>query len=77
MEHLAYKADDIAKIINARLVANQNIDIVVKDILIDSRRLISPENCLFFALETKQNDGHKYIAYLYKKGVRAFAVLDN
>jgi alanine racemase len=77
MEHLAYKSGDIAGILNARLVVNQNADVVVKDILIDSRRLISAENCLFFALETKQNDGHKYISYLYKKGVRAFAVLEN
>ncbi len=77
MEHLAYKAGEIAVILNARRVANQSESLVVKDILIDSRRLISPENCLFFALETKQNDGHKYIPYLYKKGVRAFAVLQN
>lgn len=42
--------------------------------LTDSRSLSFPEESLFFALKTKQNDGHKYIADLRKKGVRNFVV---
>lgn len=46
----------------------------IKDILIDSRKLISPDACLFFALTSKRNDGHKYIEELYGKGLRNFIV---
>ena len=43
-------------------------------ILTDSRSLCFPEETLFFALRTHRNDGHKYIADLYRKGVRNFVV---
>ncbi len=43
-------------------------------LLIDSRSLADPEGTLFFAIPTRGNDGHKYIADLYKKGVRNFVV---
>lgn len=43
-------------------------------ILTDSRSLCFPEETLFFALKTKRNDGHKYIADLYRRGVRNFVV---
>ena len=48
--------------------------LVVNDILIDSRRLVSPVNRLFIAIKTNKNDGHKYIPELYKKGVRQFII---
>jgi len=44
--------------------------------LIDSRKLITPENTLFFAIKSSKNDGHKYIADLYAKGVRNFIIED-
>lgn len=43
-------------------------------ILTDSRSLCFPEETLFFALKTKRNDGHKYIADLHRRGVRNFVV---
>ncbi len=46
----------------------------VRDLLIDSRRLIHPEQCLFIALVSDRNDGHKYIGELYEKGVRLFMI---
>ncbi len=47
---------------------------VVADLLIDSRRLVHPDRCLFVALVTERNDGHRYIPELYAKGVRCFMV---
>ncbi|MFW6019403.1 MAG: bifunctional UDP-N-acetylmuramoyl-tripeptide:D-alanyl-D-alanine ligase/alanine racemase [Bacteroidales bacterium] len=44
----------------------------IKDVLIDSRRLVNPEHCLFVALKTRKNDGHNYVAELYTKGVRNY-----
>lgn len=49
---------------------------IINDVLIDSRRLANPDNCLFIALRSKRNDGHNYIAELYEKGVRNF-ILDH
>ncbi len=40
----------------------------------DSRTVSDPEQTLFFAIKTERNDGHKYMAGLYPKGVRAFVV---
>lgn len=48
----------------------------IKDVLIDSRRLVNPEHCLFIALKTRKNDGHNYVADLYNKGVRNY-ILDH
>ena len=46
----------------------------VKWLLTDSRSLGFPEETLFFALVTKRGDGHRYIADLYRRGVRHFVV---
>ena len=45
-------------------------------ILTDSRSLCFPEETLFFALKSGRNDGHRYIADLYRRGVRNFVVTD-
>lgn len=74
MFHRSYNDHEIVDIIDAVPVPKNGGEIIVKDILIDSRRLISPENCLFFALVSNRNDGHKYIVELYKKGVKLFVV---
>lgn len=74
MIHKFYTGNEIAGILNARLISDSPEQIGVKDILIDSRLFISAENCLFFALETARNNGQKYINDLYDKGVRLFVV---
>ena len=43
-------------------------------LLTDSRSLAFPETTLFFALRTRIGDGHKYLADLYRRGVRNFVV---
>lgn len=74
MFHRIYNGFEIEKILKAKLISKNPESIRVKDILIDSRRLISPVQTLFFALKTKRNDGHKYIGELYKKGLRFFVI---
>lgn len=75
MSHSNYKVSQIAKIVNGRLVSRHNDDHIISDILIDSRRLISPSQALFFAIKSRKNDGHKYIRELYEKGVKNFVVI--
>lgn len=49
-------------------------DTVIERLLIDSRALLVPEGCLFFAIKTESNNGHKYLSDLYKRGVRNFVL---
>ncbi len=41
---------------------------------IDSRSVTDPDSTLFFAISTGNNDGHRYIGELYRRGVRNFVV---
>lgn len=63
---------EIAEIIKGECI-NCNNQIITK-ILTDSRKVVSFENSLFFALVSKRNDGHKYIADLFQKGYRNFVI---
>ena len=64
--------ETIVNLLNAKRIGNREAEI--DWILTDSRSLCFPEETLFFALKTKRNDGHKYIADLYERGVRNFVV---
>ncbi len=69
-----YTSKEIANIIDGKILSEDLKDKVITDILIDSRRLINPADCLFIALVSKKNDGHHYIQELYEKGVRSFII---
>jgi len=49
-------------------------DSIVSQLLTDSRSLTAPQETIFFALRTANDDGHNYIPDLYEKGVRNFVV---
>ncbi len=66
--------EEIASVIGADRIGNHVSQI--NWLLTDSRSLCFPEETLFFALKTKRNDGHKYLADLYMRGVRNFVVAD-
>jgi len=71
---MEYPVSEIINIVNGKAARQPFFERIIRDILIDSRKLISPEQCLFFALTSKRNDGHKYIPELYSKGVQDFIV---
>lgn len=68
-----YSAQDISAIQGVKRFGAVNNQ-VVRHLLIDSRKLISPVDSIFFAIRTTSNDGHLYIDELYAKGVRLFVV---
>ena len=74
MTEPACTVSQIASICQGTLFADDGNDPVIRDLLIDSRRLIHHEHCLFIALVSDRNDGHKYIDELYDQGVRCFMV---
>lgn len=49
-------------------------DADIEILLIDSRSLTFPKTSLFFAIPTRENDGHRYVKELYDRGVRNFVV---
>lgn len=49
-------------------------DIYIKELAIDSRKVVLPAQSLFFAISGDRHDGHNFIEPLYEKGVRAFVV---
>ena len=67
-----YSVSEVAGIINAQTISLHPAMISV--LLTDSRSLTFPEESLFFALISNKNNGHKYISFLYQKGVRNFVV---
>jgi alanine racemase len=68
---LVYSLDHIAGIIGSPIEPS---DITIDHLLTDSRKLYSPPASLFFALPGPRRNGHRFIADLYNKGVRAFVV---
>lgn len=46
----------------------------VSILLTDSRKLSNPAETLFFAIETKNTDPHRFVMELYRSGVRNFVV---
>jgi alanine racemase len=68
-----YNISKIAEITGSSLAGE---DVTIKLLLTDSRRLISPADTIFFALQGERHDGHDYIRDLYARGVKAFAVSD-
>ena len=72
MSRIQYSIQEIVHITKGELFSSDGSEDYINDILIDSRKLISPKNCLFFALVTKRNDGHKYIENLSKRGIKNF-----
>lgn len=53
-----------------------NPQLQITTLLTDSRSLGEAAHTLFFALRTTRADGHSYIPWLYRSGVRAFVVED-
>ncbi len=71
---MEYPISAIASVLNAPIRGDGNPDAIINQLLIDSRKLISPESSLFFAIRGDRHDGHRFLADLYEKGVRNFVV---
>lgn len=64
---------DIIHIAEGKVLQDQG-DSVVSHLLLDSRKIYAPESSLFFAIAGERHDGHKYLQYLYERGVRQFVI---
>lgn len=46
----------------------------IRDVVLDSRRMLLSETALFFAIAGERHDGHQYISELYRQGIRQFVM---
>ena len=69
---MLYSIEKVTTLIGARRYGDAEGNI--RWILTDSRSVCFPEETLFFAIRSERNDGHQYIADLYRRGVRNFVV---
>lgn len=69
---MTYTIEKVTTLIGARRYGVNECNIGW--ILTDSRSLCFAEGTLFFAIKSERNDGHNYIADLYRRGVRNFVV---
>ncbi len=69
-----YSLQQIAGITGGFLAGNADPQVLVDDLIIDSRKFVAGRKSMFVALISNANDGHKFIADLYNRGVRNFLV---
>ncbi len=71
---MKYSISDIREILGAEWLQRANPAARVEFLLLDSRQIAAPVVSLFFALTGERHDGHRYLADLYRAGVRQFVV---
>lgn len=64
--------NEIAIAVNGKVFGNENI--IIKNIIIDSRTFSADKSTIFAAIKSLRNDGHNFIPELYKKGITNFIV---
>jgi len=68
-----YNLTEIAVKAGGRLIGHNSP--IIKQLVTDSRNLLSPDDSIFFAIRGDRHDGHKFIPELYnKKGLKNFVV---
>lgn len=70
-----YKSGQISDIVNGKLSGPATVEL--KHIISDSRSISWYPSCIFFALVSQRNNGHRYVKELYDKGVRCFVVSED
>lgn len=70
---MTHTLNTIGKILSLDFKAAGN-DMIIEDIIVDSRAIYRPSNTLFAALKTAVADGHNYVADAWRAGVKAFLV---
>jgi UDP-N-acetylmuramyl pentapeptide synthase len=69
---MEYKIEEIAKIINARIIGQFDSESKVSHVETDSRYISYPSTSIFFALEGQHTNGDQFIPELAETGVRVF-----
>ena len=73
---MRYSIQHICEVVQGRWL-QQAGEALVEELVYDSRRITYPDASLFFAIITKENNGHRYVEEAYLKGVRNFIVSED
>ncbi len=71
----SFTFSDIAAILKVKPLQKSS-DPIIEFLLTDSRKILFPQQTIFFALSTRQVNANDFITSLYEKGVRCF-ISDN
>ncbi|MFN4007992.1 MAG: bifunctional UDP-N-acetylmuramoyl-tripeptide:D-alanyl-D-alanine ligase/alanine racemase [Chitinophagaceae bacterium] len=71
---MVYSLQHIAKIIQANIIGDMPPHASIQFLVTDSRKIVFPEQSIFFALPGAGRDGHSFIDEVYQRGVTAFVV---
>jgi len=76
MSHPVYQLQELAGVVGAACKIGDIDHAAISFLITDSRKVVSPESSLFFAIKGERRDGHDFIPDLYSSGVRNFVVSD-
>ena len=71
---MKYSVNNIKSILNANEFGEFADDIVITDIVYDTRKITFPAESMFVALKGQLRDGHDFVQLAYEKGIRVFLV---
>jgi Alr-MurF fusion protein len=74
MKTIEISTSNLTSVVGGDVLQSEHSDIIIKQLIIDSRKLMAPTGAVFFAIDGKHHDGHQHIEDLYNKGVRIFIV---
>lgn len=74
MSHPLYSLPQLAGILHAETVLQLPDHAGVMHLITDSRKVVSADQSLFFAIRGDRRDGHEFLADLYESGVRNFVI---
>jgi Alr-MurF fusion protein len=71
---MQYTIKNISEIVGGKLHLHDESAVEIEHLLTDSRKIVSPEMSLFFAIKGVRHDGHRFIEELLRSGVKNFVV---
>lgn len=69
-----YTIQKIADIISGKLTCKAPGQVLIDELLTDSRKVTHPDTALFFAIFGERHNGHSFISELFRNGVRNFVI---
>ena len=74
MKSIDISVEQLSTIVGGEILQSADPETVLKQLILDSRKLMAPAGAVFFAIDGKHHDGHAHIEELFNKGVRIFIV---
>ncbi len=71
---MKYSVSDIKSILSAIEFGEFTDNVIISDIVYDTRKITFPAQSMFVALKGQLRDGHNFVQLAYEKGIRVFLV---